>query len=46
VTVESGLYLAGDSIGAEGWLCGASLASAAAAVCAAIVARPGAAVLA
>lgn len=36
VEVERGLYLAGDWIGAEGWLCDASLASAAAAARAAI----------
>jgi phytoene dehydrogenase-like protein len=39
VTVQPGLYLAGDWIGSEGWLCDASLASAAAAARAAIAAR-------
>lgn len=36
IEVQPGLYLAGDWIGAEGWLCDASLASAAAAARAAI----------
>jgi phytoene dehydrogenase-like protein len=42
VEVQPGLYLAGDWIGAEGWLCDASLASAAAAAGAAIGHRAGA----
>jgi len=37
--VHEGLYLAGDWIGAEGWLCDASLASAAAAARAAVASR-------
>jgi 2-polyprenyl-6-methoxyphenol hydroxylase-like FAD-dependent oxidoreductase len=43
VTLQPGVYLAGDWIGAEGWLCDASLASAAAAARAAIRAQPGSA---
>jgi 2-polyprenyl-6-methoxyphenol hydroxylase-like FAD-dependent oxidoreductase len=43
VVVQPGLYLAGDWIGAEGWLCDAALASAAAAARAAIAARAGSA---
>ena len=39
VEVQRGLYLAGDWIGAEGWLCDASLASAAAAARAAVAGR-------
>jgi 2-polyprenyl-6-methoxyphenol hydroxylase-like FAD-dependent oxidoreductase len=39
IATASGVYLAGDWIGAEGWLCDASLASAAAAARAAIATR-------